>query len=142
MFSFFLSTSDVTEINSLGKDEKDGKLYFWPNFAFLKKEFILNIILLLSINFLIKPFYLFGVDLHIQNIVGTDTYGMYKVLFNIAFLLQFVHEPGIQAFNSQNIAKTPDKLGFHLPRILGLKIILGIIYFILAIRQIRFYFFE
>ena len=54
---------------------------------------------------------------------------MYKVLFNIAFLLQFIHEPGIQSFNSQNIAKSPDKLGFHLPRILGLKLILGIIYF-------------
>ncbi|MDF1698262.1 MAG: oligosaccharide flippase family protein [Saprospiraceae bacterium] len=99
----------------------------------MKKEFILNIILLLAINFLIKPFYLFGVDLHIQNIVGTDTYGMYKVLFNIAFLLQFVHEPGIQAFNSQNIAKDPQRLGFHLPRILGLKLILGVVYFILAI---------
>ena len=99
----------------------------------MKKEFILNIILLLAINFLIKPFYLFGVDLHIQNIVGTDTYGMYKVLFNIAFLLQFVHEPGIQSFNSQNIAKNPEKLDFHLPRILGLKVILGIVYFVLAI---------
>lgn len=83
----------------------------------------------MAINFLVKPFYLFGVDLHIQNIVGTDTYGMYKVLFNIAFLLQFIHEPGIQSFNSQNIAKNPEQLGFHLPRILGLKFVLGIIYF-------------
>jgi O-antigen/teichoic acid export membrane protein len=99
----------------------------------LKKEFILNIILLLSINFLIKPFYLFGVDLHIQNIVGTDTFGMYKVLFNIAFLLQFIHEPGIQSYNSQNIAKHPDQLGFHLPRILGLKLILGVIYFVITL---------
>ncbi len=99
----------------------------------MKKEFILNIILLLAINFLIKPFYLFGVDLHIQNLVGTDTYGMYKVLFNIAFLFQFIHEPGIQAYNSQNIAKNPDQLGFHLPRILGLKLILGIIYFVIVL---------
>ena len=99
----------------------------------MKKEFLLNIIFLLGINFLIKPLYLFGVDLHIQNIVGVDTYGMYKVLFNIAFLLQFIHEPGIQSYNSQNIAKHPDQLGFHLPRILGLKVILGIVYFGLAI---------
>lgn len=99
----------------------------------MKKEFVINIILLLGINFLIKPFYLFGVDLHIQNLVGTDTYGMYKVLFNIAFLLQFIHEPGIQSFNSQNIAKNPEKLGFHLPRILGLKLLLGIIYLVLAL---------
>jgi O-antigen/teichoic acid export membrane protein len=99
----------------------------------MKKEFLINIIFLLGINFLIKPLYLFGVDLHIQNIVGVDTYGMYKVLFNIAFLLQFVHEPGIQSYNSQNIAKNPEQLGFHLPKILGLKVILGLIYFGLAI---------
>lgn len=67
--------------------------------------------------------------MHIQNLVGTDTFGMYKVLFNIAFLFQFIHEPGIQSFNSQNIAKNPDQLGFHLPRILGLKILLGVVYF-------------
>lgn len=99
----------------------------------MKKEFLINILFLLGINLLIKPLYLFGVDLHIQNIVGVNTYGMYKVLFNIAFLLQFVHEPGIQSFNSQNIAKNPDQLGFHLPRILGLKMILGIVYFALAL---------
>jgi len=99
----------------------------------LKKEFLLNIILLLGINFLVKPFYLFGVDLHIQNLVGEESYGMYKVLFNIAFLLQFIHEPGIQSYNSQNIAKNPDQLKIHLPRILGLKSILGIVYFVLAL---------
>lgn len=99
----------------------------------MKKEFLINILFLLGINLLIKPLYLFGVDLHIQNIVGENTYGMYKVLFNVAFLLQFVHEPGIQSYNSQNIAKNPDQLGFHLPRILGLKVILGIVYFGLAI---------
>lgn len=92
----------------------------------------------MAINFLVKPFYLFGVDLHIQNLVGTDTYGMYKVLFNIAFLLQFIHEPGIQSFNSQNIAKNPDQLGFHLPRILGLKLVLGIVYFAIAIGYFLF----
>lgn len=82
---------------------------------------------------MIKPVYLFGVDLHIQNLVGVDTYGMYKVLFNIAFLFQFIHEPGIQSFNSQNIAKNRESLSFHLPRILGLKALLGAIYFVVAI---------
>lgn len=58
---------------------------------------------------------------------------MYKILFSIAFLLQFIHEPGIQSFNSQNIAKNPESLSFHMPRILGLKAVLGILYFVLAI---------
>lgn len=84
--------------------------------------------MLLGINFLVKPLYLFGVDQHIQNIVGTSSYGMYVVVFNLAFLLQFIHEPGIQSFNSQNIAKNPQSLVYHLPRILGVKSMLLIIY--------------
>lgn len=99
----------------------------------MKKEFLLNIVFLLAINFLIKPLYLFGIDLRVQNLVGLTDFGMYKVLFNIAFLLQFIHEPGIQSFNSQNIAKHPEKLGHHLPRILGLKAMLFIVYFALSI---------
>ena len=98
----------------------------------MKKEFILNIVLLLSINFLVKPLYLFGVDAHIQNIVGPQTYGVYFALFNLVFLFQFIIEPGIQSFNSRNIAQNPDQLGYHLPRILGIKMIL-FLFFLAAI---------
>ena len=90
----------------------------------VKRAFLQNIILLLSINFLIKPLYLFGVEAHIQNIVGPQDYGVYLALFGLVFLFQFLIEPGIQSFNSQNIAKSPDKLGHHLPRILGIKLAL------------------
>ena len=65
--------------------------------------------------------------------VGLEVYGMYKVLFNIAFLLQFIHEPGIQSYNSQNIAKNPDKLPHHISHILGLKGILFVIYIVFVI---------
>lgn len=94
----------------------------------MKREFIINLILLVSINLLIKPLYLFGVDAHIQNLVGPDTYGTYFALFNLVFLFQFIIEPGIQTYNSRNIAINPEKLGFHLPRILGLKVVLFLIF--------------
>lgn len=98
----------------------------------MKKEFLLNIVLLLTINLLVKPLYLFGVDAHIQNIVGPETYGVYFALFNMVFLFQFIIEPGIQSFNSRNIAQRPEKLGYHLPRILGIKMVLFVV-FMLAI---------
>jgi len=96
----------------------------------VKKEFIINIILLLSINLLVKPLYLFGVDAHIQNIVGEQVYGVYYALFGLVFLFQFIIEPGILSFNSRNIAMNPDKLGYHLPRIIGIKLVLFLLFLI------------
>lgn len=90
--------------------------------AGVKRAFLQNIILLLAINFLVKPLYLFGVDAHIQNMVGPREYGVYLALFGLVFMFQFIIEPGIQSYNSQNIAKNPDQLGYHLPRILGIKL--------------------
>ncbi len=88
--------------------------------------------MLLSINFLVKPLYLFGVDAHIQNLVGPETYGVYFALFNMVFLFQFVIEPGILSYNSRNIAIHPDQLGFHLPRILGIKMVLFVVFLIVV----------
>lgn len=93
---------------------------------YVKKEFLINIILLLTINLLVKPLYILGVDAHIQNIVGEQTYGVYFALFNLVFLFQFIIEPGILSFNSRNIAQNPETLRYHLPRILGVKIVLFI----------------
>ena len=96
----------------------------------MKKEFIVNIILLLTINLLVKPLYLFGVDAHIQNMVGPETYGVYYALFNLVFLFQFIIEPGILSYNSRNIAQHPDKLSYHLPRILGVKLVLFVCFLV------------
>ena len=41
----------------------------------MNREFILNILLLVFINLLIKPFFIFGIDLTVQNRVGED-YGL------------------------------------------------------------------
>jgi len=81
---------------------------------------------------LVKPIYLFGVDAHIQNLVGPETYGVYFALFNLVFLFQFIVEPGIQSFNSRNIAINPNHLGLHLPRILGIKLVLFLIFMVVV----------
>ncbi|MEZ4982584.1 MAG: hypothetical protein R2769_13575 [Saprospiraceae bacterium] len=43
----------------------------------MQREFNLNIIMLVAINLLIKPFFIFGIDRTVQNVVGTSEYGMY-----------------------------------------------------------------
>ena len=98
----------------------------------LNREFLVNIILLVVINLLIKPLYLFGIDARVQNIVGTENFGLYFALFNFIFLFQVINDPGIQNFNSRLIAQDPDKIIFHFPRILGSKVLLGLIFIIVT----------
>ena len=94
----------------------------------LNREFLVNIILLVVINLLIKPLYLFGIDARVQNLVGTENFGIYFALFNFIFLFQVINDPGIQNFNSRFIAQDPDKITFHFPKILGSKVFLGLIF--------------
>ena len=94
----------------------------------MKREFLLNILFLLSINFLIKPFYIFGIDRTVQNRVGLEDYGLYATLFSFTFLFQIINDFGLQQFNSRNIAQHHQLLPKYFPNMLVLKVGLGIIY--------------
>jgi hypothetical protein len=84
----------------------------------MKKEFLFNLILLVGINLLIKPFYAFGIDLQVQNRVGLSEYGLYFALFNFSFLFQILTDLGIQQYNSRFIAQNPALASKYLPHFL------------------------
>ncbi len=94
----------------------------------MKREFIINILLLILINLLIKPFYLFGIDRTIQNTVGEQDYGLYYALFNFAFVFQIINDLGLQNYNNRNIAQHRFLLSKYFPHFLWLKLGLGILY--------------
>jgi len=96
----------------------------------VKREFLINIILLVLINLLIKPFYLFGIDRTIQNTVGEADYGLYYALFNFAFVFQIINDFGLQNYNNRNIAQHRYLLSKYFPHFLLLKAGLGILYII------------
>lgn len=95
----------------------------------MKREFLINILFLLAINGLIKPFYLFGIDRVIQNRLPDGVYGLYFALFNFTFLFQIINDFGIQYFNSRNISQHGHLLEKHFPGILMLKAGLGLLFF-------------
>lgn len=99
----------------------------------MKREFLLNIALLLALNLLVKPFYIFGIDRTVQNTVGTEAYGLYFTFFNLALLLQIVHDFGIQNFNNRAISQHRQLIGKYFPNLLLLKIVLSWIYLLLAL---------
>lgn len=96
----------------------------------MKREFLINILLLILINLLIKPFYLFGIDRTIQNTVGETDYGLYYALFNFAFVFQIINDLGLQNYNNRNIAQHRFLLSKYFPHFLWLKLGLGLIYLV------------
>lgn len=94
----------------------------------MQKKFLLNLLLILFLNLLIKPFWVFGIDLKVQNTIGAEEYGLYFTLLNFSFLFNIILDMGITSFNNKNIAQNSFLLSKHFPGISFLKITLGLIY--------------
>jgi O-antigen/teichoic acid export membrane protein len=99
----------------------------------LKRKFVTNLILLLSLNLLIKPFWIFGIDRTVQNMVGDQSYGLYFALFNFSMILNILLDVGITNFNNRNIAQHNFLLKKHLSNIVGLKFLLAIVYAVFSL---------
>ena len=98
----------------------------------MNKEFLLNIIFLITVNLLIKPFFIFGIDRTVQNTVGTEDYGIYFVLLNFTYLFQIINDFGIQNYNNRQIAQHNQLLDKYFPNILVLKLSLGLLFLALV----------
>jgi O-antigen/teichoic acid export membrane protein len=96
----------------------------------MQKKFITNLILLLVLNLLIKPFWILGIDRAVQNAVSPGDYGLYYALFNFSFLFNILLDFGVTNFNNKNIAQHQHLLSKHVPSIIMLRIMLGCLYFV------------
>lgn len=94
----------------------------------MKRKFVTNLILLLFLNLLVKPFWIFGIDRTVQNLVGDESYGLYFALFNFSMILNILLDVGITSYNNRNIARHNFLLPKHLSNIVGLKLLLALVY--------------
>lgn len=97
-----------------------------------QKDFIFNICLLLFLNLLIKPFWVLGIDVGVQNSVGAQQYGFYFAVFNFTFLFNMLLDMGITNFNNRNIARHNQLLTKHISGILSLKLLLALVYILVT----------
>jgi O-antigen/teichoic acid export membrane protein len=115
------------------------KYYFWCTLiktgkdTRLKRKFITNLLLLLFLNVLIKPFWIFGIDRTVQNMVGNENYGLYFSLLSFSMILNILLDLGITNFNNKNIAQNRQLLKKHISNIVGLKFILAGVYALVCI---------
>lgn len=97
----------------------------------MNSRFFKNIIFLLFINLLVKPFWILGVDRTVQNLVGDASYGTYLAIFNFSYLFYIILDIGLTNFNSKNIAQNNHLLSKHFVGISQAKIFLSIAYFLI-----------
>ncbi len=99
----------------------------------MKRKFITNLILVLFLNLLVKPFWIFGIDRTVQNVVGDQSYGLYFSLFSFSVILNILLDIGITNYNNRNLAQYNFLLPKHLSNIVGLKLVLAIVYAVVSL---------
>lgn len=98
-----------------------------------QKDFFFNIVFLLLLNLLIKPFWVLGIDRNVQNVVGPESYGIYFALLNFTIFFNALLDLGLTNFNNRNIAQNTQLLSKHISGILSIKILLGVVYLIVVL---------
>jgi O-antigen/teichoic acid export membrane protein len=90
-------------------------------------------LILLCLNLLIKPFWILGIEIHVQNTVGNGAFGEYYSIAAFSFLLNILLDFGITNFNNKNIAQNNHLLAKHFSGLFVLKLILAGIYILATI---------
>ncbi len=98
----------------------------------MQRKFVTNLGLLLLLNLLIKPFWIFGIDRTVQNSLSAEDYGTYFALFNFSMLFNILLDFGVTNFNNRNIAQNSQLLGKYFSGIVVFKILLAVIYFLIT----------
>lgn len=98
----------------------------------MQRKFIVNLIFLMVLNFLIKPFWIFGIDRTVQNNIPSEEYGTYFALFNFSMLFNIILDLGITNYNNRNISQHQHLLSKYFSGIVVFKLMLAIVYFLIT----------
>lgn len=99
----------------------------------MKRLFVTNLGLVLFLNLLVKPFWIFGIDRTVQNTVGSGDYGFYFALFNFSLILNILLDLGITNYNNKNIAQNNQLLSKHFSNVIVLKFLLAVLYTVVCL---------
>ena len=94
----------------------------------MQRSFLSNLAFLIFLNLLVKPFWILGIDRKVQNILGSEVYGEYFILFNLSVILNIILDLGITNYNNRNVAQNRKELTKNLPAMVVVKLGLGLVY--------------
>ena len=98
----------------------------------MQKKLLSGLFWILLANLIVKPLWLLGIEVGVQNAVGNEMYGFYFSIFNLAYIFNILLDLGVTNFNTRNIAQHPQLIGKHLSGILGIKLCLMALYLVVT----------
>ncbi len=98
----------------------------------MKKTLLSGLFWVLLANLFVKPFWILGIEVGVQNAVGTEMYGFYFAIFNITYIFNILLDVGVTNFNTRNIAQHPHLINKHLSGIISIKLLLLLLYLIVT----------
>ncbi len=99
----------------------------------MQRGFIINLIFVLLLNFLVKPLWIFGIDLTVQNRVGEESYGLYFAIFNFSLLFNILLDLGLTHYNNQAVSRNRVDVVRNFSYLTSLKLFLGVIYLLVTL---------
>lgn len=94
----------------------------------MQKKFISNLVLMVFLNLLVKPFAIFKIDATVQDDVGAKAYGLYFSLLNLTFLFNILMDLGINNFTTKNISQYPHIVSRYMGKLFSFRLFLFGIY--------------
>ncbi|MCC5918884.1 MAG: oligosaccharide flippase family protein [Cryomorphaceae bacterium] len=94
----------------------------------MQRKFLSGITFFFVLNILIKPLWVFGIDMAVQNRVGADVYGSYFALLNLTLMFAILLDLGINMSNTRNVAGNENSIRDFFPSLFFLRIILLILF--------------
>ena len=93
-----------------------------------KKQFVPIVLGLIAVNLVIKAIFIFGIDLQVQNRVGSSAYGLYFTLLNLCYLFQVINDFGLHLLHTTDTARHGIIRRERFRQILSMKIRLSLVY--------------
>ncbi|HEX7906097.1 MAG TPA: polysaccharide biosynthesis C-terminal domain-containing protein [Chitinophagaceae bacterium] len=84
--------------------------------------------LLVILNAVIKPVWIFGIDRQVQNTVGVAEYGNYFALFNLSIVFSFLLDWGLTSFFNTQLASQKEQFIHKAGHFLFIKLLFAFIY--------------
>lgn len=97
----------------------------------LKQYFLSNLLIMVFLNVLVKPAWIFLIDRNVQLTVGHQEYGIYSALFSLTIIFNIVLDFGITNYNNRSIASDSSQIHLSLPNMIVAKGLFSILYFLL-----------
>jgi O-antigen/teichoic acid export membrane protein len=97
------------------------------------KKFYSSLGLLLFLNGVIKPIWIFGIDRRVQNEVGTETYGVYFSLLSLSIVFSFLLDWGLTAFLNRQLAAGRKFYQENIGNLLLMKLFFAALYIVAVI---------